>query len=213
MLAPLSRSSWITSAKPCLAAFNSAVQLSWQHKTYNTNKVVWFTQVKAPNTGSIITSCYRRNSSNSSHCHRTRMVQSCLPGGAIIHIQLMHAWTPHPHTHNRFTALWILSGTTRVSRYQNKHSPTHTYRGYHAWTHASPYPKQNLDQFGCFGRIINVTNTQITLHQDMLGNSLHLALLVMLAIIIAVKKLSLLSYGNNTCSKIIATACVVWFQY
>jgi len=26
---------------------------------------------------------------------------------------------------NRFTALWILSGTTRVSRYQKKHSPTH----------------------------------------------------------------------------------------
>jgi len=24
-------------------------------------------------------------------------------------------------------ALWILSGTTRVSRYQKKHSPTHTY--------------------------------------------------------------------------------------
>ena len=33
-------------------------------------------------------------------------------------------------THNRFTALWILSGTTRVSRYQKKHSPTHTYRGH-----------------------------------------------------------------------------------
>jgi len=28
------------------------------------------------------------------------------------------------HTHNRFTALWNLSGTTRVSRYQKKHSPT-----------------------------------------------------------------------------------------
>jgi len=26
-------------------------------------------------------------------------------------------------THNRSTALWILSGTTRVSRYQKKHSP------------------------------------------------------------------------------------------
>jgi len=30
------------------------------------------------------------------------------------------------HTHNRFMALWILSGTTWVSRYQKKHSPTHT---------------------------------------------------------------------------------------
>jgi len=27
-------------------------------------------------------------------------------------------------THNRFTALWNLSGTTWVSRYQKKHSPT-----------------------------------------------------------------------------------------
>jgi len=32
--------------------------------------------------------------------------------------------------YNCFTALWILSGTTRVSRYQKKHSPTHTYRGH-----------------------------------------------------------------------------------
>jgi len=31
----------------------------------------------------------------------------------------------HTHTtHNRFTALWNLSGKTRVSRYQKKHSPT-----------------------------------------------------------------------------------------
>jgi len=36
----------------------------------------------------------------------------------------------HTHTHNRFTALWILSGTTRVSRYQKKHSPTPTYCGH-----------------------------------------------------------------------------------
>ena len=28
--------------------------------------------------------------------------------------------------YNHFTALWILSGTTRVSRVQKKHSPTHT---------------------------------------------------------------------------------------
>ena len=27
-------------------------------------------------------------------------------------------------------ALWILSGTTRVSRYQKKHLPNHTYRGH-----------------------------------------------------------------------------------
>jgi len=36
----------------------------------------------------------------------------------------------HPPKHNRFTALWTLSRTTRVSRYQKKHSPTHTYRGH-----------------------------------------------------------------------------------
>ena len=32
--------------------------------------------------------------------------------------------------YNHFMALWTLSGTTRVRRYQNKHSPTHTYRGH-----------------------------------------------------------------------------------
>ena len=32
----------------------------------------------------------------------------------------------HTQTYNCFTALWILSGTTRVSRYLKKHSPTHT---------------------------------------------------------------------------------------
>jgi len=37
----------------------------------------------------------------------------------------------HRHTHTQpFTALWNLSGTTRVSRYQKKHSPTHTHRGH-----------------------------------------------------------------------------------
>jgi len=32
--------------------------------------------------------------------------------------------------HNRFTTLWILSGTTGVSQYQKTYSPTHTYRGH-----------------------------------------------------------------------------------
>jgi len=36
----------------------------------------------------------------------------------------MYSRGEHTHTHNRFTALWKLSGTTRVSRYQKKHSPT-----------------------------------------------------------------------------------------
>jgi len=44
-------------------------------------------------------------------------------------------WTPlildgvhilQVHTHNHFTSLWILSGTTRVSLCQKKYSPTHT---------------------------------------------------------------------------------------
>ena len=34
------------------------------------------------------------------------------------------------HTHNHFTAVLILSGTTWESLYQNKHSPTHTYGGH-----------------------------------------------------------------------------------
>jgi len=34
----------------------------------------------------------------------------------------------HTHIHNRFMALWISSGKTRLAkRYQKKHSPTHTY--------------------------------------------------------------------------------------
>jgi len=32
-----------------------------------------------------------------------------------------------------FTALWILSRTTRVSWYQMKHSPTHTYHGHQSF--------------------------------------------------------------------------------
>jgi len=38
--------------------------------------------------------------------------------------------TCNTHTHNHFTAVWILSRTTRVSQYQKKRSPTHTYRGH-----------------------------------------------------------------------------------
>jgi len=39
------------------------------------------------------------------------------------HLILVHTYT---HTRNCFMALWILAGTTGVSRYQKKHSPTHT---------------------------------------------------------------------------------------
>jgi len=36
----------------------------------------------------------------------------------------------HARTHNCFTALRTLSRTTRVSWYQKKHSPSHTYHGH-----------------------------------------------------------------------------------
>jgi len=36
----------------------------------------------------------------------------------------------HTHTHTTVLQLSGLSGTTRVRRYQKKHSPTHTYRGH-----------------------------------------------------------------------------------
>jgi len=44
----------------------------------------------------------------------------------------MHVHSSHTraHTHNRFTAVWILSGTIWVSRYKKKHAPTHTCRGH-----------------------------------------------------------------------------------
>jgi len=43
--------------------------------------------------------------------------------------EFLTAVTAHiyTHTHNHFMALRTLSGTTWVSRYQKKHSPTHTY--------------------------------------------------------------------------------------
>jgi len=62
---------------------------------------------------SLLDSCYtdtKQHCKNSSHMHART-----------------HARThTHTHTYSRFTALWILSGTTRMSRYQKKHSPTHT---------------------------------------------------------------------------------------
>jgi len=36
----------------------------------------------------------------------------------------------HIHGNPGFTALWILTGTTRVSQYPKKRSPTHTYYGH-----------------------------------------------------------------------------------
>jgi len=45
-------------------------------------------------------------------------------------VQLPTIMCAHTHTHNHFTAVWILSGTTQMSWYQKKHSPTHTYPGH-----------------------------------------------------------------------------------
>jgi len=49
--------------------------------------------------------------------------------------------------HNHFTALWILPRTTRVSRYQKKHSPTHTYRRHQSSTTDTTWPSYSLLQF------------------------------------------------------------------
>ena len=37
------------------------------------------------------------------------------------------------HYYKHFAAFWTLSGTTRVSRYEKKHSPTHTYHGHRSF--------------------------------------------------------------------------------
>jgi len=53
--------------------------------------------------------------------------------GYFIQFDVLYIQTSHTYTrtsHNRSTALWILSGTTQVSRYQKKHSPTHTHHGH-----------------------------------------------------------------------------------
>jgi len=61
----------------------------------------------------------RHNFCSQSHCVTCWSVTWTVPSKST---DLLHT-----HTH---TALWILSGTTRVSRYQKEHSPTHTYRGH-----------------------------------------------------------------------------------
>jgi len=40
----------------------------------------------------------------------------------------------HTRTHTTVLRLWILSGTTQVSWYQKKHSPTHIYRGHQIYS-------------------------------------------------------------------------------
>ena len=45
----------------------------------------------------------------------------------ISNLTRTHACT-HAHTHTTILCLWILSWTTRVSRYEKKHSPTHSHQ-------------------------------------------------------------------------------------
>jgi len=68
--------------------------------------------------------------------------------GVLVSILKACTWSHHWHyfsknTHNRFTALWNLSGTTRVSRYQKKHSPTHTHR--HHQSSQSTFSSKNCN--------------------------------------------------------------------
>jgi len=43
---------------------------------------------------------------------------------------IFHIYYYYYYNNNHFTALWTLSGTTRVSRCQKKHSPTHNYHSH-----------------------------------------------------------------------------------
>jgi len=78
--------------------------------------------------------CPRQNPESCNGCERARMRACCvcvfitdLTNHSKVCDIMIFCIT---HTHNRFTALWILSRTTQVSRYQKKHSPTRTYRGH-----------------------------------------------------------------------------------
>jgi len=63
--------------------------------------------------------------------HIQTIMKICIPSLNCLPITMITHTHANTHTHtNRFTALWILCGTTRVSRYQKKHSPTHTYCGH-----------------------------------------------------------------------------------
>jgi len=61
---------------------------------------------------------------------RGMLHQHCIIPPLLNHTIVTRSYS---HTHNRFKAFWTLSGTTQVSRYQNKHSPTHTYSGHHSF--------------------------------------------------------------------------------
>jgi len=58
---------------------------------------------------------------------------------------VLPTWIPYcTHTHNHFTALWIWPGTTQVSQYQKKHSPTHTYCSHQSALSASSITIQGI---------------------------------------------------------------------
>ena len=54
--------------------------------------------------------------------HRTCIAVVCITY-SIVHPPVGSMTGAHTHTHNRFTALWNLSGKTRVSRYQKNIHP------------------------------------------------------------------------------------------
>jgi len=48
----------------------------------------------------------------------------------ILSLKYYYYYYDYYYYYNHFMALRILSGTSRVSRYQKKHSPSHTYHGH-----------------------------------------------------------------------------------
>jgi len=61
-------------------------------------------------------------------CYHFSLIQSTT-GGTVRWQNAYSSRNTHIHTHNHVTAVWILSRTIRVSRYQTKLSPTHSYHG------------------------------------------------------------------------------------
>jgi len=74
------------------------------------------------------------SSSDSSNLTASTTTQQTPPGPLLrVSLRIHRTYTKQ----NRFTALWISSGTTWVSWYQKKHSPTHTHRGHQSSLSAS----------------------------------------------------------------------------
>jgi len=73
--------------------------------------------------------CLNKNWASLIHLntHQMLICYKHLKPHTVLHGTYTHT---HTHTHYHFTALRILSGTTRMSLYQKKHTPTHTYCGH-----------------------------------------------------------------------------------